>query len=93
MDRGIATEDNVKYLKENQYSYIVIRRENESEEYRSLFENGRETFTRIAAQHRSVYGDENHVYVKRIDSEDPDCCCRAKMTRSRRACVSQTSRL
>lgn len=72
MDRGIATDDNVKYLKENGYSYVVVRREDESEEYRALFEAGKDTFTRISGRRRSVYGDESNVYVKRIDVENPE---------------------
>jgi transposase len=42
MDRGIATNDNVAYLQENGYSYVVVRREDESEEYRALFESGKD---------------------------------------------------
>ena len=34
MDRGIATYDHVKWLRENEYHYIVIKREDGSEEYR-----------------------------------------------------------
>jgi transposase len=70
MDRGIATADNVTYLQRNGYSYIVVRREDESEEYRELFEAGKGTFTCIKKQRRSAYGDENNVYVKRLDAPD-----------------------
>jgi len=67
MDRGIATADNVAYLQRNGYSYVVVRREDESEEYRALFEAGKDTFTCISKQRRSAYGDKNDVYVKRLD--------------------------
>jgi len=70
MDRGIATADNVAYLQENGYSYIVVRREDESEEYRALFEAGKDTFTRIDKKRRSAYGDENNVYVKRLGAPE-----------------------
>ena len=75
MDRGIATDDNITWLKENEYSYIVVRREDDSPEYRDMFVTGRETFTCISGRRRSVYGDENNVYVKRIDiDDDPGIC-------------------
>jgi len=62
MDCGIATDDNVKWLQENGYNYIVIRRGDESGEYRQQFENYRETFE-VVSNKRSVYGDESTVYV------------------------------
>jgi len=70
MDRGIATADNVAYLQEKGYSYIVVRREDESEEYRSFFEAGKDTFTCISKHRLSAYGDENNVYVKRLDATE-----------------------
>ena len=76
MDRGIATKDNVTYLISNGYSYVIVRREDENEEYRTLFERGRETFTCISGRRKSVYGDENNVYVKRIDIEDDPKTCK-----------------
>jgi transposase len=75
MDRGIATDDNMTYLREKGYLYIVVRREDESEEYRTYFEAGKDTFTCISKQRRSAYGDENNVYVKRLDMiEDTGIC-------------------
>ena len=76
MDRGIATNDNVDYLRSNGYSFIVVRREDESEEYRTFFEAERDTFTCISGRRRSVYGDENSVYVKRIDVDDDTDICK-----------------
>ena len=62
MDRGIATEDNVTWLRENGYQYIVIKREDDKETYRNKFETERETFELVSAK-KSVYGDENNVYI------------------------------
>lgn len=76
MDRGIATADNIKYLKTHGYSFIVVRREDESEEYRELFETGRQTFTCISGRRRSAYGDENNVYVKKLEVEDSTGICK-----------------
>lgn len=63
MDRGIATEDNVKWLNENEYHYIVIKREDGCEEYREQFESERETFELVSSK-KSIYGDENNVYIR-----------------------------
>ena len=62
MDRGIATEDNVKWLRENGYEYIVIKREDGSEEYREQFESERGAFELVSSK-KSIYGDENNVYI------------------------------
>jgi transposase len=64
MDRGIATDDNVKWLRENGYHYIVIKREDDSEEYRKYFESGRDTFTLVSSK-KGIYGDENNVYIQK----------------------------
>ena len=64
MDRGIATEENVEWLRDNGYHYIVVRREDASEEYRRQFEEGRGSFEFVGGG-RSVYGDENNVYIKK----------------------------
>ena len=68
MDRGIATNDNVGWLQRNGYNYVVIRRGDESEEYRPQFENYRETFE-VVSNKRSVYGDTNAVYVVEAPTE------------------------
>lgn len=74
MDRGIATQANVALLQAREYSYVVITREDQSDEYLAEFETARDTFTRIddLSHKRTAYGDENHVYVKKIDNEDED---------------------
>jgi transposase len=64
MDRGIATEDNVRWLIENGYNYIVIRRKDGNEEYRQQFENERGSFELVSSK-KSIYGDENNVYIRK----------------------------
>jgi len=71
MDRGIATDDNVTWLQSNDYNYVVIRRGDESEEFRAEFERHRETFEVVSCK-RSVYGDSNSVYVLKALGGEPD---------------------
>ena len=72
MDRGIATEDNVKWLQGNGYHYIVIKREDGSEEYRQQFETERDTFELVSSK-KSIYGDENNVYIRKELVNDDMC--------------------
>ncbi|MDQ2088207.1 IS1634 family transposase [Herbivorax sp. ANBcel31] len=74
MDRGIATQSNVDYLRANQYPYIIIKREDEREEYRKQFEMERDSFTHIGQNRKSAYGDENNVYTKKIVPDGEDIC-------------------
>jgi transposase len=71
MDRGIATAENVKWLSENGYSYIIIKREDDSALYREIFETQRHTFERVSSN-KSVYGEENKVYVHKEPCADTD---------------------
>jgi transposase len=64
MDRGIATDDNVKWLRSNGYHYIVIKREDDSVDYRQQFESGRDSFDLVSSK-KSIYGDENSVYIRK----------------------------
>jgi transposase len=64
MDRGIATADNVNWLRDNGYHYIVIKREDDSEDYRRQFETELDTFELVSSK-KSIYGDENNVYVRK----------------------------
>jgi len=73
MDRGIATDDNVKWLRENGYHYIVIKREDGCEKYRNLFETERDTFELVSSK-KSIYGDNNSVYIHK-EPVDGDACC------------------
>jgi len=67
MDRGIATDDNITLLESRGYQYAVVTRADQSEEFRGIFENERESFTRIADPKVSAYGDTNNVYVRKLD--------------------------
>jgi transposase len=73
MDRGIATIDNVKWLRENGYDYVVIRREDDSESYRKLFEARRDAFELASSKH-GIYGDDNDVYILKEPHDDADTC-------------------
>jgi transposase len=72
MDRGIATEDNVKWLRSNGYHYIVIKREDGCEEYRRQFEEGRGSFDLVSSK-RSVYGEENSVFIHKEPASGGTC--------------------
>ena len=73
MDRGIATDDNVKWLRENGYHYIVIKREDNNEEYRQDFESRRTSFE-LVSSNKSIYGEESNVYIhKELVNENEMC--------------------
>jgi transposase len=72
MDRGIATDDNVKWLRANGYHYIVIKREDGAEAYRRQFEDERDTFALVSSK-KSIYGDDNNVYIRK-EPVDGDIC-------------------
>ena len=76
MDRGIATKDNVDLLRERGYQYTVVTREDQTVEYLEEFERARDTFTRIddLSHKHTAYGDENHVYVKKISRDGESTC-------------------
>ena len=77
MDRGIATKDNIEFLLANSYPYVVIRREDERDDYRELFQTGRESFLNITKREsKSVYGDVNNVYVKKLESDESNTTCK-----------------
>ena len=73
MDRGIATKDNIKHLKENHYSYIIIERGDIASQYINEFQNARETFEKLETTKKSSYGDFNNVYIKKIEHTDTSC--------------------
>lgn len=72
MDRGIATSDNVDWLRENGYNYIVIKREDDNESYRQIFESRRDTFELVSSK-KSIYGEDNNVYIYK-EPIDGDIC-------------------
>ena len=56
MDRGIATSDNIKLLKDMKYPYVVIERKNVSKDYIKEFKDHKSTFTEIKdSKDQSVY--------------------------------------
>ena len=75
MDRGIATLDNMKLLKEAHYSYIVIERREVEKFYEKEFETAKETFEKILTssdkKKKGIISKEESlsVYVKKIDIE------------------------
>lgn len=73
MDRGIATQDNIKLLKHKKYPYIVIERRGTESDYQSDFTQAKETFEKIETDKKSAYGDINHVYIKKIDYTKDMC--------------------
>jgi len=73
MDRGIATSYNVEWLRENGYHYIVVKREDDSEEYRQQFESQKDAFEPVS-KNRSAYGEENNVYVCKAPDVDTGMC-------------------
>lgn len=73
MDRGIATKDNIKHLKENHYPYIIIERGDIASQYINEFQNSRETFEKLETTKKSSYGDFNNVYIKKIEHTDTSC--------------------
>ena len=76
MDRGIATTENIELLRERKCPYVVITREDQCERYLAEFETAMGTFTRIdeLSHKHTAYGDENHVYVKKISRDEEDIC-------------------
>jgi transposase len=77
MDRGIATQGNITYLQTNNNPYVVIKREDEREDYIDLFQSDRETFTQVKEKvKKSVYGDENNIYVKKLEPEKDGTICK-----------------
>ena len=72
MDRGIATTDNVAWLRDNGYHYIVIRREDDNENYRQQFEERRTAFELVSSK-KGVYGELNNVYIHKEQVSDDMC--------------------
>jgi len=80
MDRGIATAENITLLKEKNFNYVIIERRASEKDYIQEFESAKETFTQIEPSKKSEYGDENNIYIKKIDYNE---------TTSRVLCLSE----
>lgn len=71
MDRGIATKENIELLRSEayDYDYVVVERRAVEKDYIKEFETAKETFEKIDFSKKSAYGDLNHVYVKKMESD------------------------
>jgi hypothetical protein len=65
MDRGIATNDNMSFLKVRQFSYIVIERRPVEKGYVLEFEKYRDTFEEITTNSGAAHNHSN-VFVKKV---------------------------
>jgi len=63
MDRGIATSDNIQYLKENGYSYFVIERRNSVKDFKSEFSD-KTNFVEYKTS------EKKSVFLHKIESEN-----------------------
>jgi transposase len=73
MDRGIATSDNIELLKQKEFDYILIERRATENDYKADFEGAKETFEKIEKPRKSTYGDENDVYIKKVEHNEDTC--------------------
>jgi transposase len=55
MDRGIATADNIKYLKENGYSYFVIERRSAVKDFKTEFSDKSNFSEYLTSEKKSVF--------------------------------------
>jgi transposase len=76
MDRGIATRENVAYLQEQGYPYIVVKRGDEAHQFEDQFKAHKEEFTLVKEGQMSAYGDENKVYVKKMGPGPGEKVCK-----------------
>jgi len=63
MDRGIATRENLDYLKQHNYSYFIIERSNVTNLYKEEFSDIKETGKAYKTRSKQT------IYLKRIDEE------------------------
>jgi transposase len=64
MDRGIATKDNLDYLKQHNYSYFIIERRNTTKLYKEEFSDIKETGISYETKSKQT------IYLKRIEEEN-----------------------
>ena len=82
MDRGIATKENLDYLKQNGYSYFIIERRDVTKLYKEEFSDIQEAGT------EHITKSKQKVYLKRID-EDNCTKCGKCVDICRFDCISQ----
>lgn len=64
MDRGIATKDNIAYLKQKNYTYFVIERRNTVKDFRDEFQD-------LSGFEQTIDKHESKLYLKKVtQSED-----------------------
>ncbi len=63
MDRGIATAENIEYLKEHKYSYFVIERRNSVKDFR-------EQFSDLSGFEEYSATQDNHIYLKKLVEDE-----------------------
>lgn len=73
MDRGIAITENIALLREKNFNYVIIERRASEKDYIKEFETAKKDFTKIDTCKKSEYGDENHVYIKKIENDEMTC--------------------
>ncbi|MGV8155195.1 MAG: hypothetical protein ACLKAK_10375 [Alkaliphilus sp.] len=77
MDRGIATADNIKLLKEMNYPYVIIERKDVSKDYIKEFKNHKSTFAEIKdSRDQSVY-----LKKERLETGGSRVLCLSEMRR------------
>jgi len=64
MDLGIATMDNLVYLKQHNYSYFIIERRNVSKLYKEEFSDIKETGISYETKSKQT------IYLKKIEEEN-----------------------
>ena len=64
MDRGIATKENIQYLKDNGYSYFVIERRDVAKQYKEEFSN----IIKEGKKYKTSSGQT--IYLKRQQEKD-----------------------
>jgi transposase len=62
MDRGIATKENIRYLRDHHYSYFVVERRNSVKDFS-------EEFSDLSAFEEHSVSGENSIYLKRYADE------------------------
>ncbi len=61
MDRGIATADNLVYLEDQGYPYLVIERRDAAKDHEPAFEQAPEGFQRVSGE-----AEGERVYIKKV---------------------------
>lgn len=63
MDRGIATKDNIEYLREKKYTYFVIERRNAVNDFKDEFHS-------LSGFEESLDSNNSKLYMKKVSQPD-----------------------